>query len=73
MVRAGLLDSNQHENKWCCASETSEEVYICKIHSAVEIPHLIWNDMVKITKSINSEPLDVIYTPSPHLLKSYTT
>ena len=23
MVRAGLLDSNQHANKWCCEAETS--------------------------------------------------
>ena len=27
MIRAGLLDSNQHANKWCCASETSAEVH----------------------------------------------
>ena len=23
MVRSGLLDINQHENKWCCAAKTS--------------------------------------------------
>ena len=23
MVIAGLLNRNQHENKWCCAAETS--------------------------------------------------
>ena len=27
MVRAGLIDSNQHENKWYCASYTSSEVH----------------------------------------------
>ena len=27
MVKSGLLDSNQHENEWFCASETSEEGY----------------------------------------------
>ena len=21
MVRSGLLDSNEHENKWCCAGK----------------------------------------------------
>ena len=36
MVRSGLLDSNQHENKWCCASETSEEFHRCKLYSALE-------------------------------------
>ena len=27
MVISGLIDSNQHGNKWYCASETPEEVY----------------------------------------------
>ena len=36
IVRAGLLDSNQNENKWCCAEEISAEVHICRIHSALE-------------------------------------
>ena len=26
-VISGLLDSNQHENKWCCAEETLAELY----------------------------------------------
>ena len=34
MVGSSLLKINQHENKWCCADETSTEVYICKIHSS---------------------------------------
>ena len=36
MVRAGLLDSNKHENKWCCAAETSAEVHRFRIHSALD-------------------------------------
>ena len=27
MVRAGILDSNQHENKWCYTAEKSSEVH----------------------------------------------
>ena len=27
MVRSGIIDSNKHENKWCCASVTSSKVY----------------------------------------------
>ena len=26
MVREGLIVSNQHENKWCYAADTTEEV-----------------------------------------------
>ena len=33
MVREGLIDSNQHEKKWCCAAEKSDELYRCKIHN----------------------------------------
>ena len=36
MVRAGLIDSNQHENKWCCSTKTSAEVNRCRIHSSVD-------------------------------------
>ena len=28
MVRASLIDSNQHENKCCCEAKTYAEVYI---------------------------------------------
>ena len=35
MVRLGLLDIKQYENKWCCASETSSEFQRCRIHSAL--------------------------------------
>ena len=44
MVIAGLLDSNKHENKWCCAAETSAEVHRCRIHSDLDniSPHFPW-------------------------------
>ena len=36
MVRSGPLESNQHANKWCCASDTLSEVRRFKIHSELE-------------------------------------
>ena len=44
MVRAALLDSNQHENKWCCAAEISAEIHGCIIHSDLDdiSPHFLW-------------------------------
>ena len=44
MVRDGLLYSNQHENKWYFVAETSAEVHICRIHSALDniSPHFAW-------------------------------
>ena len=44
MVREGLLDSNQHENKWCCAAEKSSEAHRCRIHSDLDniSPHFPW-------------------------------
>ena len=36
MVRAGLFESNQHEDICCCAVETSAEVYRCKLYSALD-------------------------------------
>ena len=27
MVISGLIDCNQHANKWCCTEETSTEVH----------------------------------------------
>ena len=35
MFIIGLLYSNQHENRWCCEEETSEDVYRCKIYIAL--------------------------------------
>ena len=69
MVREVLLDSNQHK-KWYCKAETSAEVYRYKIHSTLDntSPHLAWYG--KVPASMNSEPLDLIYTPSPHIIKS---
>ena len=42
MVRAGLIDSDQHE-KIFCIEETSAEVHICIIHSALDniSPHFV--------------------------------
>ena len=73
MVREALLDSDQHENKWFCAAEISSNFHRCIIHSALEKYHLTLHGMVKILASINSENLDVLYTPSHHLLKIYIT
>ena len=44
MASSGLLASNQHANKWCCAADTSEEIHICKLHSALDntSPHVAW-------------------------------
>ena len=44
MVREGLLDSNQHAKKWCCAAEKLAEVHICKTHDALDDtpPHFAW-------------------------------
>ena len=41
MVISGLIDSNQHENKCCCAAEKPAEVHIYIIHSALDntFPH----------------------------------
>ena len=73
MVIEGLLDSNQHKNKCCCATEKSTEVYRCKLNSALEknSPNFAWYG--KIPEFMNSEHLDVKSTQSPHLLKGYMT
>ena len=44
MLRSGLLESNQHANKWCCAADTSAEFHRCKIHSALDnkSPQFSW-------------------------------
>ena len=44
MVRSALLNSNQHENKWCCEAEIPAEVYRCIIHSTLNniSPHFEW-------------------------------
>ena len=44
MVRAGLLDGNQHENKCLCASKKSADFSRCIIHSYIDniSPHFEW-------------------------------
>ena len=44
MVRAVILEINQHENKWWCVDEKSAEVYRCKIYSSMynTSPHFTW-------------------------------
>ena len=51
-----------------CAAETSSEVHGNKTHSALDnvSPHFAWYG--QSIESINSEPLDVIFTQSPYLL-----
>ena len=39
MVRAALLDSNQHENKFCCAAEISSEIQKKDRHIISTGPH----------------------------------
>ena len=63
MVRAGIIDSNQHENKWFCVEETSAKVYRLKLQSVLENTTPDSNNIVKILGYMNSEPLDVTYTP----------
>ena len=36
MVRAGLIDINQHANKWCCAEEKSSKVCGFKLHISID-------------------------------------
>ena len=51
----------RYKQKFVCARSTVHET----------MPHRNLNGVIKISASMNSEPLDVIYTPSLHLLKSY--
>ena len=62
MVREGFLECNKHE-KLCGASETSAEFYRCKLHIELDntSPRFVWYS--KIQAFVNSEPLNVIYTP----------
>ena len=70
MVRSGLLDSNQREKKHSALQQIHHQKFIDTNYTVhYTITHLIWHGMVKIPSSINSEPLDMIYTPSPILLK----
>ena len=44
MVRASIIDSNNHENKLCCAAETSAYVHICRMKSDMDNipPYSTW-------------------------------
>ena len=44
IVRKGILDSNQHENKWFCEEDISSEFHRCIMYSDLEntSPHFIW-------------------------------
>ena len=48
MVRADLLDTNQHEHKCCCGVEISAEVHRCRINSALGniSPHFSWHGKI---------------------------
>ena len=72
MVISDLLVINQHENKWCCASETSTEVYIFKINSALEneLPLFAWHGKFNIIHELRSFGCD-IYTITPNPKKLY--
>ena len=36
IIREGLLDINNHENKWCCAAEKSSVFHIRRIHNVLD-------------------------------------
>ena len=36
MVRSGIIENNQHENKWYCEAETLAQVYVWNIHSSLD-------------------------------------
>ena len=44
MFISALVGINQHAKKWCCASETSDEVYRYKIHISIDNAsyHFVW-------------------------------
>ena len=65
MAISDLLQSNQHENIWCCAADTSGELHRCRMHSALwnTSPQLTLHGMVKSIAPMNLKHLYVIYTP----------
>ena len=62
-----ILNSNQHENKWICEAETSDEVYICKIHSGLDnkFPHFTWYGKSPIIREIRHFVCEVYPITSP--------
>ena len=73
MVRASLLDSKKHKNIWCCAAETYAEVYICKIHNALDnaSPHFAWYGKHTRIHELRAFVYD-IYLIKPKPKKLYT-
>ena len=71
MVREGLIGSNKHKNEWCCAEETSNEVYRYKTHSALDntSPNFAWYG--KCPLFMNYDHLDVPCAQLHHHLKIY--
>ena len=75
MVKVGITDSNQHENKWFCAAETSAEVHIYRIDSALDNipPHFAWyskNPSIHEIKSCGCDKYPI--TPYPKKLDDRT-
>ena len=56
MVKSGLLVSNQHKNECCCEVETSDEVYICKMCSALDNipPNFSWYGKIPIIHKLRT-------------------
>ena len=73
MARAALLDINQHGKKWCCAAKYYPKLIYIEYTVLWTTSHLTFHGMVKSLASISLEHLDVIYTPSHHLLNSFIT
>ena len=75
IVIAALIYSNHHSNKWYFASETSSEVYICKIHSVLDkvTPNFPWCGKRPSINEIRSFGCDIYpITPKPNKLNYRT-
>ena len=61
MVISGLIDSDQHANKWCCTAETSSEVHRCKLRSVLEntLSHFEWYGQNPIIHEIRKFVCDI--------------
>ena len=68
MVSKALLDSDQHENKWCCAAEISAEVHRRRMYSALEniSPHFAWyvrNPRIHELRAFGCDIYPIKYSP----------
>ena len=75
MIIAALLDSNQHENKWCCAAEISADIHICSLHSALDnISHqFVWYGKKPSIHELRTFEYDIYpITSSPKKLNNRT-